>query len=593
MKKSRLIIGSLLALFFILILFYDNDNEYLQEKTANKIWYEFAKKTENIINKGDHLTYEAITNASDDVKWIKYKEQFSHQIDMLNVKNAPKMRNIYILQTKFADFDGKYNIRFSLLEKNTREQIGTWNIAGEPIRAKSLLPAIFGLVLLIFTMRPILSLFFAVWVGSTLNNANSPIIGLQQLIANYIPAGFMGDNLSNLKILLSLIVIQITISLLWRSAYVNSTKESGSNLVKLVTVPFLSVHPYLFSSMGAWFLNTLKFKKEKRHVSSFISQSLSLILPSLIFTPYIISVMDIISRQLLMINIDVRGIKLFLYILPFRFFSLSLIAIIIGTLIFKHKNLNLEPKNEQQDNVKTNKWLPLLIVFICPILLFLASLRFNDINTSLLLGTTGALILTIFVVIKTYILSWKELGKLILLSIKNNIKNITLLILSFAMVNILSDLGTVYYIVSIFKLNGSNALFPLFAFLISTITTLLMGNSMVTFMFITPVLIPVGGLLGGFTGIIMAVAGILEGGLAGEMMSPFSPTSIIVSNTYKTSPIKHVLHQAPYILVGIIATSIFGFFMTTTGIPLWINYLSIFLISIIGIIKRFPYKIMS
>lgn len=590
MKKSRLIIGSLLALFFLFILFYDGDNEYLQEKTANKIWHEFSNKIDTVIHKGDHLTYEPSTNIPNESKWIKYREHFNQQVDMLNVKNSPKMRNVYILETKFEDLDGKYNVGFRLLEKNTKELIDVWNISGEPIRAKSILPALLALVLAILTMRPVLSLFLAVWVGSTLNNANLPIVGIQQLIAKHIPDAVMGDNLFNLKVLLSLLIIQITISLLWRTA---STGRLASPFLRLAATPLLSVHPYLFSSMGAWNLNTINFKNEKRYFSPFISQALALVLPSIILTPYIISVLDIVSKQLLMIGVDLKGMTFFLDILVFRFFSLSLLAIIIGILLFSYKKTKTEPYQSCQRNVRTSKTLPLFTILTCSSLLFLSSLRFTDVSTSFLIGTTGALSLSIIVSIKTYLLSWKELLDVVLSSIKNNLGYVSLLVLSFTMVNILSDLGTVYYVVSLFKLNGTATLFPLFAFLISTITTLLMGNSIVTFLFITPVLIPLGGMLGGITGVIMVLAGILEGGLAGELLNPFSPTSIIVSNTYKVSPIKHVLNQAPFVLLGLLYASVLGFFMTNNGIPLWIGYISIFLLGIVSMIKQFSYKRMS
>lgn len=590
MKKSRLIVGSLLALFFLFLLFYDGDNEYLQEKTANKIWHEFSNKIDTVVHKGDHLTYEPSTNIPNKARWIKYREHFNQQIDMLNVKNAPRMRNAYILETRFEDLDGKYNVRFRLLEKNTKDLIEVWNISGEPIRAKSILPALLALVLSIFTMRPILSLFLAVWAGSTLNNASLPIVGIQQLIAKYIPNAVIGDNLFNLKILLSLLIIQTTISLLWRTI---SPERSSSNFLKLLVTPLLSVHPYLFSSMGSWHLNNISFKNEKKHLPPFISQALALVLPSIIFTPYIISVLDIVSKQFLMIGVDLKGMTLFLDILAFRFFSLSLLSIIIGILLFSYKKTKKEPDRSYQSTVRTSKTLPLFTILTCSSLLFLSSLHFTDVSTSFLIGTTGALFLSIIVSIRTYLLSWKELLKLIISSIKNNIGYVSLLVLSFTMINILSDLGTVYYVISLFKLNETTTLFPLFAFLISIITTLLMGNSIVTFLFITPILIPLGGLLGGLSGVIMALAGILEGGLAGEMLNPFSPTSIIVSNTYNVSPIKHVLSQAPFVLLALIYASTLGFFMTNNGIPIWISYISIFVLGIISMIKQLSYKRMS
>ena len=120
-----------------------------------------------------------------------------------------------------------------------------------------------------------------------------------------------------------------------------------------------------------------------------------------------------------------------------------------------------------------------------------------------------------------------------------------------------------------------------------------MGNSFVTFTLLTPLLLPIAGQLGGITELTMTIAGILEGGLAGEMISPFSPSSIITSSIYKISTARHIITQLPYVSMCLACAGILGFLMCATDIPIWISYCAILAFGLIVMIKRPTYKIMS
>ncbi|MCX6112411.1 MAG: hypothetical protein NTY22_03885, partial [Proteobacteria bacterium] len=330
MGRLRFIIGSIFVLFFIFLLIYNGDNEYLQEKTADKIWYEFTETVNDIVRKGDHITYDNSVLSVEGEKWKKYKDRFAYQVELLNIKNAPIMRNSYLLETRFEDFEGKYNVYFTVYEKNTGQIIETKKITSEPIKAKSTIPALLAVVFAIITFRPIISLLIAIWIGSIINNANSPIVGLQQVIATYIPAGILGKDFSNLKIIISFLLIQASLALLSYSSCAKTIKDSNSKFLKILPIPFMAVHPYIFSTVGSWWFNLLTSKPKKLYRSSFISQSLSLVLPALLFSPYILYILAIVSHQLSIMYINQSPVELFLNIFPFRFFSFSIIASIIG-----------------------------------------------------------------------------------------------------------------------------------------------------------------------------------------------------------------------------------------------------------------------
>ncbi|MCX6112952.1 MAG: hypothetical protein NTY22_06720, partial [Proteobacteria bacterium] len=178
-------------------------------------------------------------------------------------------------------------------------------------------------------------------------------------------------------------------------------------------------------------------------------------------------------------------------------------------------------------------------------------------------------------------------------SIKENIGYIVLMILSLALVRVLSDLGTVYYIISLFKIKIGSSIFPVAVFIMSVFTTLLMGNSFITFTFLTPLLLPIAGQLAGNTGLMMTIAGILEGGIAGEMLSPFSPTSVITSSIYKISSVRHIITQLPYVILALISATILGFLMVGSDISPWISYGAVLIFGLVVMFKKPIYKIMS
>ena len=373
MDRLRTIIGSAFILFFVFLLVYNGDNDYLQEKTADKIWYEFTGTVNDLLRKGDHITYDNSTHPFENDKWQKYRNRLAYQVELLNIKNAPIMRNSYVLETRFEDFEGKYNVHFTVYEKNTGQIIEEKTITSEPIKAKSIIPALLAVAFALITFRPIISLLVAIWVGSIINNANSPIVGLQQVIANYIPAGMIGKDLSNLKIIISFLLIQATLALLSYSSCAKTLKDSKSRLLKILPIPFMSVHPYIFATIGSWWMNLLTTKPKKTFRSSFISQSLSLVLPVVLFSPYVLYIFAIISHQLSIMYINHGPVELFLKTFPFRFFSFSIISVLIGYKIF-NKDIGIISMEQSASGsfvskpkpmMKTNKWLIFAAVFIC------------------------------------------------------------------------------------------------------------------------------------------------------------------------------------------------------------------------------------
>jgi tetracycline resistance efflux pump len=593
MKRLRLVIGSIFILLFIFLLFYNVDSEYLQEKTADKVWSEYTNTVNELVGKGDHVVYNNIVPPAEDGRWKKHRDRFAYHVAFLNTKNAPIMRNYYVLDTKFEDIGGKYGINFTIKEKNTGQVLDERKITSEPIRSKSMIPALLAVAFAIITLRPVLSIFVALWVGSTINNANSPIVGLQQMIANYIPSGIVGKDLSSFKIIMSFMLIQAALTMLYYSSCAKNLKDTDSKLLKMLPLPFLAVHPYIFTSIGSWWLGLFNLKPKKVYRASFFSQSLGLVLPALLFSPYVLYVLAILGRQFSEMGIYQTPAELFISTLPFRFFSFSIIAIIVGYMIF-NKNIGTmsdEPaqalsSNKSKAMMKPNRWLPFVSVFICIAVLSAVSFYFDDINTSLLAGASACFVAVLAVLLKSYLLSFTEAAGVLWKSFRDNLGYLVLLILSFALANVLSDLGTVYYVISLFEVSIGSSIFPLAAFIISLMTTIFMGNSLVTFSFLAPLLLPVAGHLGGSTELMMTVAGILEGGIAGEMLTPFSPTSIITSSIYKISPVKHLMAHLPYTAMALFCAAILGFLMAGTDIPNWVSYCSILAFGLVVMLKK-------
>ncbi len=61
----------------------------------------------------------------------------------------------------------------------------------------------------------------------------------------------------------------------------------------------------------------------------------------------------------------------------------------------------------------------------------------------------------------------------------------------------------------------------------------------------------------------------------GELVCPYSPSTIISSAIYRTNPSKHVFKQLPYLGIALLSASIAGFWAYGLGVPKVVSYIVI------------------
>ena len=271
----------------------------------------------------------------------------------------------------------------------------------------------------------------------------------------------------------------------------------------------------------------------------------------------------------------INGFKMFLQTIPFNFFALltlfMLVFLVIANFDFgaMKKFEDAHEKNKQESNSKEDKSekkgkisdlvLPLvgLIVFCVGALLYTGGFfgggvsiatAFNECNSSLALaiGSFLTLVLTGLWYIPRKTVKFMEFAE----AFSDGFKQMSpaILILTFAwtlegICNGCLDLGG--YVSSVVAQNaGILNLLPALFFLVATGLAFATGTSWGTFTILIPIAVTIFGEVCPL--MIITVAAILGGSVCGDITSPISDTTVIVSAGTGCSYMDHVSTQIPY-----------------------------------------------
>ncbi len=595
-KSKKTIVLSITALVALFLLFYAGDKEYLQEKSADKIWFEFNYTLNEIVRKGDHISYQGTNNEPKNAKWEKYSNRFNEHITQLNRKNEPHVRGRYVLASSFTEVSGRIMIKFTISEETTGQFIEEKDIITDDIKYTSVIPAVLALFLCFATASPVLSLAASLLFGSILYNGGAVFMGTKELFFKYLTHGFVGNNLN---ILFFLVIISIFLKLLSEAGGLKSLHMS-KGFMKYLIYPFLYFHPYSGVTTGSWVQHSFEKTKDRPLRSSFVSHTITMI-----------------AASLLIYNYSSISIDLFIGSLQFKFFSAAAVIMLIFFFLFRKttKNMNNIVKDESinlfqsKPLVKIKPYMSLAFLSLFFVLFVFLSLligmlrldispyMFNPLHTRYYLTATNissALALSAFFTcisfaiytIRTRLLNIGDIFSSSVSSIKSISYFLLLLLLSLAFSKLLSDMGSAYYIISLFKVKIGTPFFPFVCFIISITTTFMSGNSFTTSALIIPILLPIAGQIGGDVSTANAMAAILEGCIAGELLCPYSPTAIMVSSMFKLNPVRHAGSAFPYIGLIIVASSFIGFMLSGTNFPTWASYIAIAVFLLLIMFKK-------
>jgi Na+/H+ antiporter NhaC len=142
---------------------------------------------------------------------------------------------------------------------------------------------------------------------------------------------------------------------------------------------------------------------------------------------------------------------------------------------------------------------------------------------------------------------------------------VIILILAWCIGYVCEDLGTKYFLVALSEGNIAPALLPTLLFLISCLIAFSTGSSWTTMAILLPNVVLLSHQLGSATEIggmmlmVLSIGAVLEGSIFGDHCSPISDTTVLSSVASASDHLHHVRTQAPYALVVMAVSILFGY----------------------------------
>lgn len=217
---------------------------------------------------------------------------------------------------------------------------------------------------------------------------------------------------------------------------------------------------------------------------------------------------------------------------------------------------------------KENKWnmiLPLIVLiggtFAGLFITGHGKLAEGDGATSILYAVTITLIVMCIMYTKQGIMSAKEFGDSVMKGVSSMMGLVILLVLSFAIGQVIKGMGTGQFLASLLGDSISGAFCPAMVFIMGAVMAFCTGTSWGTFSIMMPIAIPMAVAMN--ANILLTIGAVVSSGIFGDHCSPLSDATILSSMSVGTDLFSHVKTQLPYaILTAACATVlyiVFGF----------------------------------
>lgn len=429
------------------------------------------------------------------------------------------------------------------------------------------------IILAIITKDVIVSLLSGIYAGFLVLNAYHPIeafIALFDGVIALFSEGWIA------KMLLFVVMVGSIIRLLTLSGAVDSFVAYISQKAKKIDSPtgamllayIIGVFIFIESSITALVAGTVaKPLCDKNAVSreklAYICDSTSAPICSLIpLNAWGALLLGLIITAIDSQVISGDGISLLIASIPFNFYSLFTLAIVLAVIFL---NINIGPMKHsiptsysiQDDtaNIKATPYkmlLPILVmVGMVPVGLYLTGE--GDIfkgsgSTSVYYAVIVTLLFMYLYFVPTKALTHKNYFKGFYEGIGEMIPVGMIMLFALLIGNVIGDLGTAKYLAHMLSGNISPVLIPLLIFLVASITAFSTGTSWGTFSIMMPIGLALGATME--LHIPLVIAAVISGGIFGDHASPISDTTIISSMAAGCDHVAHVRTQLPYALFG-------------------------------------------
>ncbi len=449
--------------------------------------------------------------------------------------------------------------------------------------AWSLLPPLVAIVLALITKEVYSSLFLGLVSGALLYSRFNTIDTLEAVFTHGILSGLSGS--SNLGILTFLVTLGVLVSLLSRSGATKAYGKWASRHIHSRRVAMLSTFALgVVLSVDDYF-NTLTAGNVMRPITDTNKVSRAKLAYIIDATAAPMCMIMPISSWAAAVSANVEnvnGVEMFLKAIPFNFYSLLTLAMVVFTsaLQFDFGPMKLHESNalkgdvftvakaetaSEETEINDKGRLPdlifpivLLIVTCVSYMLYTGGLfdgksvidAFADCNASLGLSM-GALVTVGVTVIYYYmrnLLNFNELMESVASGFKSMVPAILILIFAWSLSEITVLLGVNDFVSGVFSGSaaGLSSFLPAIVFLVSVGLAFATGTSWGTMGIILPIVVGIGL---DETMTVISISACLAGAVCGDHCSPISDTNIMSSTAAGCDHLAHVETQLPYAAV--------------------------------------------
>lgn len=307
-------------------------------------------------------------------------------------------------------------------------------------------------------------------------------------------------------------------------------------------------------------------------------------------TTYVGYIIGVITSSLSKANVDASAYSLYIKSIPFNFYAIIMVLFSIAFTVFnfgfkkkitaKISKRNLAYHEHQSDEAHEQcefeqKAPPRLLNLILPLIFLIVSTFFffwytgkasgggffnaimnTEFEKSILIASALTLVVTsIFYLFQKIPLM--EIETHFLNGGNEMIPPILILILSWCLSSIVSELGFTDYITSLVGKNIPLSLIPAALFLIGCAASYFMGSAWGTWALIMPIAIPLA--VSANLSLPLVIGAVLAGGSLGDNASPLGETAVLSSTIAEIPVMEHVKSQLPYSLVAVgISAVLFG-----------------------------------
>lgn len=298
-------------------------------------------------------------------------------------------------------------------------------------------------------------------------------------------------------------------------------------------------------------------------------------------TTYVGYIMGVISSSLSKAGLHQSAYDVYIRSIPFNFYSIVMILICIGTIVFNF-GFQKEYKTKKDDDFfekehghdeaheqctfeekapprPLNLILPLALLILSTLFFlwmtskdksgsFFEALISADFEKSIFVSGLITIVLTsIFYLFQKVPL--REIESHFLSGGNEMIPPIVVLILSWGLSSIIGDLGFVNFATGIVASQIPDFLIPAVIYLIGCFASYFMGSAWGTWALIMPMAVPLA--VSAHLNLPLVIGAVLAGGALGDNASPLGETAILSATVSDVPVIEHVKSELPFCLTGI------------------------------------------